>query len=66
MHYNNLQEAIKNADIKEVQRLVQQGCPINSVDPKYKFAPIHWAVHHGAIEVTDSFWTLEGTVYDIR
>ena len=50
MHYNNLQDAIKNADIKEVQRLVQQGCPINSIDPKYKFAPIHWAVHYGAIE----------------
>lgn len=50
-HHNNLHDAIKHADVKELQRLIQQGCPINGVDAKFKFAPIHWAVHYGSIEV---------------
>lgn len=31
--------------------MVQRGAGINDVDPKFKFTPLHWAAHHGSLEV---------------
>lgn len=44
-------EAIEKGNVIELQRIIQQGENINDVDEKFKFTPLHWASHFGALEV---------------
>ena len=37
-----------------MQSMVQQGAGMNDADPKFKFTPLHWAAHQGALEVRKS------------
>lgn len=46
-----MHEAVKNDDVVEMQSMIQQGAGLNDVDQKFKFTPLHWAAHQGALEV---------------
>ena len=47
----NIHEAVRYGDVLELQSMVQRGAGINDVDSKFKFTPLHWAAHHGSLEV---------------
>lgn len=42
---------MKNGDVEEIISMVKAGASINEVDEINKFTPLHWAAHHGALEV---------------
>lgn len=47
----NIHEAVRYGDVLELQSMVQRGAGINDADGKFKFTPLHWAAHHGSLEV---------------
>lgn len=47
----SIHEAVRYGDVLELQSMVQRGAGINDPDPKFKFTPLHWAAHHGSLEV---------------
>ena len=47
----NIHEAVRYGDVLKLQSMVQRGAGINDVDSKFKFTPLHWAAHHGSLEV---------------
>ena len=51
MHLSSIHEAVRFGDVLELQAMVQRGAGINEVDAKFKFTPLHWAAHHGTLEV---------------
>lgn len=54
----NIHEAVRYGDVLELQSMVQRGAGINDLDAKFKFTPLHWAAHHGSLEV----WIFSGVV----
>ena len=48
---SSIHEAVRYGDVLELQAMVQRGAGINDVDSKFKFTPLHWAAHHGSLEV---------------
>ena len=52
---------MRHGDVLELQAMVQQGANINDVDSKFKFTALHWAAHHGALEVD-----IEKSISDAR
>ena len=51
VQYSSVHEAVKHGAVVEMQNMFQQGASLNEVDQKFKFTPLHWAAHHGALEV---------------
>lgn len=49
--YTSVHEAVKSDDVVEMQSMIQQGAGLNDADSKFKFTPLHWAAHQGALEV---------------
>lgn len=47
----SIHEAVRYGDVLELQSMVQRGAGINDPDSKFKFTPLHWAAHHGSLEV---------------
>lgn len=50
MNYKNVHEAVKQADMEAVAKMVKEGAAINEVD-KNGLTPLHWAANVGAVEV---------------
>ena len=48
---SSIHEAVRHGDVLELQGMVQRGAGINDPDAKFKFTPLHWAAHHGSLEV---------------
>ena len=48
--YCKLHEAAKTGNIKTVRRLLEEGHPVNAVDPSFGLTPLHFAVRNGCIE----------------
>ena len=51
---SSIHEAVRYGDVLELQAMVQRGAGINDVDSKFKFTPLHWAAHHGTLEVSSA------------
>jgi len=49
--YCKLHEAAKTGNINTVRRLLEEGHPVNAVDPSFGLTPLHFAVRNGCIEV---------------
>lgn len=49
--YCKLHEAAKTGRIDTVRRLIEEGHPINAVDPSFGLTPLHFAVRNGRVEV---------------
>jgi hypothetical protein len=49
--YCKLHEAAKTGNIDSVRRLLEEGHPVNAVDPSFGLTPLHFAVRNGSIEV---------------
>lgn len=49
----SIHEAVRYGDVLELQSMVQRGAGINDPDAKFKFTPLHWAAHHGSLEVRE-------------
>ncbi len=49
--YCKLHEAAKTGNIKAARRLLEEGHPVNAVDPSFGLTPLHFAVRNGCIEV---------------
>ena len=47
-----LAEAIKNQNVDSVRTLLEEGVPVNEVDPS-GYTPLHWAVQENHFEVVD-------------
>jgi len=45
-----IHELVCNGNTEEIAALVARGADINEIDGKFKFTPLHWAAHHGALE----------------
>jgi hypothetical protein len=46
-----LHEAAKTGRIHTVRRLLEEGHPVNAVDPNFGLTPLHFAVRNGRVEV---------------
>ena len=51
---SSIHEAVRFGDVLELQSMVQRGAGINEADGKFKFTPLHWAAHHGTLEVNNT------------
>lgn len=51
VHLSSVHEAVRFGDVLEMQAMVQRGAGLNELDAKFKFTPLHWAAHHGTLEV---------------
>ena len=49
--YCKLHEAAKTGRIDTVRRLLEEGHPVNAVDPNFGLTPLHFAVRNGSVEV---------------
>ena len=49
--YCTLHEAAKTGSIDTVRRLLEQGHPVNAVDPSFGLTPLHFAVRNGQVEI---------------
>ena len=49
--YCKLHEAAKTGKIDTVRRLLEEGHPVNAVDPSFGLTPLHFAVRNGWVEV---------------
>ena len=49
--YCKLHEAAKTGNIDSVRRLLEEGHPVNAVDPSFGLTPLHFAVRNGSIAV---------------
>jgi len=47
----SIHEAVRHGNVLELQGMVQRGAGINDPDAKFRFTPLHWAAHHGSLEV---------------
>ena len=46
-----LHEAAKTNKIDKVRRLLEEGHPVDALDPRFGLAPLHFAVRNGRVEV---------------
>jgi len=46
-----LHEAAKTGKIDKVRKLLQEGHPVDALDPRFGLAPLHFAVRNGRAEV---------------
>ena len=49
--YCKLHEAAKTGKIDKVRRLLEEGHPVNAVDPSFGLTPLHFAVRNGHVAV---------------
>ena len=54
----SIHEAVRHGNVLELQGMVQRGAGINDPDAKFRFTPLHWAAHHGSLEVWDKKFAL--------
>ena len=50
---SSIHDAVRHGNVLELQGMVQRGAGINDPDAKFQFTPLHWAAHHGSLEVCD-------------
>jgi ankyrin repeat protein len=51
LKYCQLHEAAKTDKIDKVRKLLEEGHPVNALDPRFGLAPLHFAVRNGRLEV---------------
>jgi hypothetical protein len=49
--YCKLHEAAKTGRIDTVRRLIEEGHPVNAVDPSFGLTPLHFAIRNGRVDV---------------
>ncbi|WP_372680077.1 ankyrin repeat domain-containing protein [Desulfosarcina sp.] len=49
--YCKLHEAAKTGKIVKARRLLEEGHPVNAVDPNFGLTPLHFAVRNGHVEI---------------
>ena len=49
--YCKLHEAAKTGKIDKLRRLLEEGHPVNAVDPSFGLTPLHFAVRNGHVAV---------------
>ncbi len=49
--YCKLHEAAKTGKIAKVRQLLNEGHPVDAVDPRFGLTPLHFAVRNGCVEI---------------
>ena len=49
--YCKLHEAAKTDQIERVRELLEEGHPVNALDPRFGLTPLHFAVRNGRVEI---------------